>query len=354
DANGLTTARHLIRIISGRVRKAISEWSTTGEIQDVPTDLPLAGAGEEGGDSPSENGNVFRKEREGASGESNSPGVIRGELGSGRPLDAGVRSNLESAYGEDFSHVRVHTGASAAAVSESLNARAFTVGEDIAFGSSEYQPGTPIGDALIAHELAHVKQQRSGVASGMSMQRAATEHGGLEEDADQAAVGAIISSWGGARNGLASVAKSTMPNLKSGLRLQRCGFDFGPTEGKLLADFAAKFPDAADIITKSKSAMKLVKEAEAVGVRFGGYSEDGPQPDDWPYTWRGVVYVPKTHTDKVVAMRDFLFELNNGIRTPQFFKLEKEATKGSAGTLTAKEFARQQVELEVEGMLSME
>ena len=354
ETNGITTAGNLIPVICGRVRNAISIWSTTGEMtQDVPTGLPVAGAGEEGGDSHSETGNVFRKERDGASGESNSPGVIRSGLGSGSPLDAGVRSDVESAYGEDFSGVRVHTGASAASVSDSLNARALTVGEDIAFGGGQYQPGTPIGDALIAHELAHVKQQRTGSASGMSMQMAAPEHGGLEEDADQAAVGAIVSIWGGARNGLASVAKSTMPSLKSGLRLQRCGFDFKPEEGKLLKDFAAKFPDSADMISKSEAAMKLVKEAEAAGARFGGYSEDATPPDTWAFTYIGRVYVPKAHTDKVTAMRDFLFELNNAIRDPIYHKLGMEATKGSAGTLTAKEFARQIVEQEVEGMLRM-
>jgi hypothetical protein len=355
EANGITTAGDLIPIMCGRVRDAISVWSTTGEMtQDVPPDLAVTGARAEGGDSHSETGNVFRKEREGALGDSNSPGVIKGGLDSGGPLDAGVRSNLESAYGEDFSHVRVHTGASAAAASESLNARAFTVGQDIAFGANEYQPGTPIGDALIAHELAHVMQQRSGAASGMPAQKAATEHSDLEEDADQAAVGAVVSTWGGARNGLAGVAKSTMPSLKSGLKLQRCGRETEQKkEGKLLEAFAAKFPDAAEIISKSEPARALVKEAEAAGAKFGGYAEDGPDHDIWPYTRNGIVYVPKAHTDKITAMRDFLFELNNAMREPTYAKLAREAEKGSAGQLTAKEFARQIVEQEVEGMLRL-
>jgi len=224
EANGITTAGELIPVICGRVRNAINVWTTTGEMtQDLPTDLPVAGAGEEDGDSHSGTGNVFRKEREGASGESNSPEVIQGGLGSGSPLDTGVRSDVESAYGEDFSGVRVHTGASAAAASESLNARALTVGEDIAFGANEYQPGTPIGDALIAHELAHVMQQRSGAVSGAAVRKGSNGSGSLEEDADQAAVGAVISRWGGTNGWLRSMEQSALPRLRSGLRLQRCG-----------------------------------------------------------------------------------------------------------------------------------
>ena len=57
---------------------------------------------------------------------------------------------MGAAFGHDFSSVRVHTDSSDAALSDQLNARAFTIGSDIAFGSGEYQPGTMIGDALIA------------------------------------------------------------------------------------------------------------------------------------------------------------------------------------------------------------
>ncbi|HVG20468.1 MAG TPA: DUF4157 domain-containing protein [Blastocatellia bacterium] len=355
ETAGISSAKDLIPVICRRVRGAIAEWRVTGEMtQDVPAGLPTAGGGE-GGDSPAATSGVSMKAREGSAGESHSAGAVQGQLGSGRPLDGGVRSHLESAYGEDFSRVRVHTDANAASVSSSLEARAFTVGDDIAFGANEYRPGTPVGDALIAHELAHVKQQRGEGASEAAAQKGATEYGVLEEDADQAAVGAVVSIWGGAKNGLAGVARNTMPSLRSGLRLQRCGKKTEPQkkEGKLLEDFAAKFPDAADMIRKSESAMKLVKEAEVAGAKFGGYSEDQPDKDDWPYTLNGRVYIPKSHTDKILAMRSFLFELNNAIRDPIYAELAREAAKGSAGTLTAKEFARRIVEQEVEGMLRL-
>jgi hypothetical protein len=62
--------------------------------------------------------------------------------------------------------VRVHTDENAAALTRAVAARAFTVGSDIFFSSGEYQPQTPAGAELIAHEAAHVVQQRGAPVSG--------------------------------------------------------------------------------------------------------------------------------------------------------------------------------------------
>lgn len=100
--------------------------------------------------------------------------------------------------------------------------------------------------------------------------------------------------------------------------------------------------------------MKLVNEAVAAGVDFGGYAEDGPGADlGRAYTSGHTVYVPKARTDKVLAMKSFLFELNNAVRAPKFAELDKEAAKGEKGTLSAKDYAYKSVELEVEGMLRL-
>src|SRR5205807_1382208 len=132
-------------------------------------------------------GSLLSKGREGGAREVSNPQAIQGQLGSGRSLDSNVRSPMEAAFGADFSHVRVHTDATATGLSESLNARAFTVGRDVAFGPGEYQPGTLVGDALIAHELAHVVQQ-GGASSFEPMQKGGAEYNALEEDADVSAV----------------------------------------------------------------------------------------------------------------------------------------------------------------------
>lgn len=125
----------------------------------------------------------------------------------------------------------------------------------------------------------------------------------------------------------------------------------------LLTAFAADFPDSAAIIRKSAEALKLITEAQDAGSKYGGFSEDGPGKATlgaWPYTAGDSVYVPKAHRgDKITAMSDFLFELNNAIRAPKFQKIHSEAAKGSKGSLTAKTYAYQKVEQEVEGMLRL-
>jgi Domain of unknown function (DUF4157) len=90
----------------------------------------------------------------------------------GRVLDASTRQAMEPRFGAGFGSVRVHDGASAAAFAERFSARAYTVGEHVVFGAGEYQPHGDAGRRLIAHELAHVVQQRGG-SHGAHVQRTA-------------------------------------------------------------------------------------------------------------------------------------------------------------------------------------
>ncbi len=100
---------------------------------------------------------------------------------------------MESAFGLSFSNVKTHTDSNAATISNQVNARAFTVGNHVAFGAGEYKPGTLIGDALIAHELAHTIQQ-SGSETPMNKLKGATEtYDALENDADLAAESVVRS-----------------------------------------------------------------------------------------------------------------------------------------------------------------
>jgi hypothetical protein len=375
ETAGASSAGEYITIVTHRLRRGIEQWSETGEITGVPEELAQGGAPEvtaqglmggmvsgalsAAGGAVSEMGGMLFKGREGAAREAEDPEAIQSQLGSGHSLDGDVKARMESAFGADFSGVRIHTDAKAQDLSDGLNARAFTIGRDVAFGPGEYEPGTLIGDALIAHELAHVTQQR-GTSSGAPFQKGGAERDSLEEDADVAAVGAVVSVWGGAKGSLAEIGRNATPRMRSGLKLQRC--DNKKTEEKkdvnadpkLLTDFAGKFPDAADLIRKSDPAMKLVREAAAAGVKFGGHVEEAAGKDiGRAHTSGDKVYVPKSQTDKVMAMRDFLFELNNAIRAPKFAELTQEAVKGSGGKLTANEFAYKMAEQEVEGMLRL-
>jgi len=89
------------------------------------------------------------------------PPIVHDVLRSpGHPLDAGTRAFMEPRFGHDFSRVRMHTDAKAAQSAEAVNALAYTVGREVVFGTGHYRPGTSAGQRVLAHELAHVVQQR--------------------------------------------------------------------------------------------------------------------------------------------------------------------------------------------------
>jgi hypothetical protein len=146
---------------------------------------------------------------------------------------------MESAFGVGFHHVRIHTDSTAASLSSHLKARAFTVGEHIALGSGEYRPGTAVGDALIAHELAHTVQQGAASRPAATKPAEGNAYNTLEEDADRSAVGAVVSLWAKGTASLKELAKHAMPRLKSGLRLQRCKDEPRTPAHPSLADKAA-------------------------------------------------------------------------------------------------------------------
>jgi len=87
--------------------------------------------------------------------------------GGGSPLDGQTRALMESRLGHDFSDVRVHTDTKAHESAQSINAQAYTVGSDVVFQSGRYEPSTDAGRHVLAHELTHVVQQRSGPVDGM-------------------------------------------------------------------------------------------------------------------------------------------------------------------------------------------
>lgn len=79
----------------------------------------------------------------------------------GDPLDTTTRSFMESRFGHDFGAVRIHTGQNAAESAQAVQARAYTVGNQVVFGAGQYLPGTQTGQTLLAHELTHVIQQQA-------------------------------------------------------------------------------------------------------------------------------------------------------------------------------------------------
>jgi hypothetical protein len=208
------SALSYVPFIVERAREATRAWLETGEIRGLPEGLPrsleaLAGLANGRMDLGSLALNLKAKTGKGK--RALSPEAVQSRLGSGQPLDAPIRGWMESAFGTSFSDVRIHTDGNAAALSSELNAHAFTVGADVAFGAGEYRPGTIAGDALIAHELAHVVQQRGVVGA---------QTADPETAADQAALAVFE-------------GREARPGSVGGLKLQRCGIEgsgFDPTE----------------------------------------------------------------------------------------------------------------------------
>jgi Domain of unknown function (DUF4157) len=193
------------------------------------------------------------------------PSIVHEVLGSaGQPLDAGVRSFMETRFGHDFSQVRVHTDSRAAESARAVDALAYTVGRDIVFGSQLYAPGNSAGRELLAHELAHVVQQ-GHFASGTTPARISQPSDSGEANADQLSRAALA----GERHA-AQVSGSSSPILSRRIipRLVHC------TAG---SDGAPANPVAA-LTTSVDRAEEMATQAAAALREAAALTREGNQP----------------------------------------------------------------------------
>jgi Domain of unknown function (DUF4157) len=119
-------------------------------------------------------GNIARKEKSSRPPQHFHPDTVRSAvapLTGGNPLPRSERSFFEPRFDTSFEDVRIHTGRAAESAAARLNARAFTLGSNVVFGHGEYQPQSPDGRRLLAHELTHVVQQSSSSAAPEDLQR---------------------------------------------------------------------------------------------------------------------------------------------------------------------------------------
>ena len=107
----------------------------------------------------------------------------------GLPLPDDVRAKMETAFGADFSDVRVHIGREAS----SIGAIAYTWGTNIHFAPGQYNPHTLQGQKLLGHELWHVLQQKSGrVKNPFGGGVAVVQDHALEAEADRMGIKAAL------------------------------------------------------------------------------------------------------------------------------------------------------------------
>ncbi|MEP6815573.1 MAG: DUF4157 domain-containing protein [Marmoricola sp.] len=150
--------------------------------------------------------------------------------GPGLPLAPNQLARFSTAFDQDLGRVRLHTGGEASRLARSHGALAYTTGSDVVLGDS-YVPGTHGGDRLLAHELAHVVQQRPGRAGGAA---ANGDEARFEGEADRAAELAVagqpvgeLSTTMNAAVQLAPAADPPDSTLNYGLGW----FSFSPVKG---------------------------------------------------------------------------------------------------------------------------
>lgn len=97
---------------------------------------------------------------------------------SGHPLSESSRQFFEPRFGQDFSHVRIHTDTVAAKSADSINALAYATGNNIVFNQGQFSPESDNGKKLLAHELTHVVQQQSGIGRVMIQRSPGSPAGG--------------------------------------------------------------------------------------------------------------------------------------------------------------------------------
>ncbi len=97
--------------------------------------------------------------------------AIRSKTSGGEPINDSTRQFMEPKFGNDFSNVRIHKDAKSAQLNNQLNAKAFTYQNHIFFGAGQYQPESPGGKQLLAHELTHVVQQGASPTLNTGLQR---------------------------------------------------------------------------------------------------------------------------------------------------------------------------------------
>ncbi|MEH2463359.1 eCIS core domain-containing protein [Nostoc sp.] len=102
--------------------------------------------------------------------------------GGGQVMAENIRHPMERAFGADFSGVKVHTDGQSDQLNRSIQARAFTTGQDVFFRQGEYNPGSRGGQELLAHELTHVVQQSESGLSSHEISRLTTEKSSSQKE----------------------------------------------------------------------------------------------------------------------------------------------------------------------------
>jgi hypothetical protein len=183
----------------------------------------------------------------------------------GQPLPTVLREQMESRFGRSFESVRVFTDLRAADATRSAQARAFTSGDRIYFANGEYQPQSEPGRELIAHELTHVVQQRSG---RVALVEIGSPDDALEHEASAAATAVI-------RNDRPNIAtpdtahalrRSTPPSVQRKPDPAPTGGTAEPQSAAPDADLVAEREQAGSIYNKAVNGWTFLAQQQVLAI----------------------------------------------------------------------------------------
>jgi Domain of unknown function (DUF4157) len=127
----------------------------------------------------------------------------------GQALDSQTRAALEPRFGHSFGDVRVFADGEADRLARDYQARAFTVGQDVYFRDGEYDPDSPGGLSLLAHELTHTIQQRGAKPGNKPLE--VSQHGDAGEREARTASSQVLAGRSAQVSGTASLGVARDP-----------------------------------------------------------------------------------------------------------------------------------------------
>ena len=193
---------------------------------------------------------------------------------SGQSLDSGARAVLEPKFGHSFENIKIHADSRADELSKSVNARAFTTGQDVYFRQGEYQPNSADGRHLLAHELTHTIQQSRGTVSGTSIGDgvAVSDPGDSFEQEASVASDMVARGEQVAIGGTAGSVVQRTPSSSGALTLQRDG----PTTAPAVAPAAAPTTTPGTTPTTAPASTGTFEQNLAAADVFHGHGPFGP------------------------------------------------------------------------------
>ena len=228
----------------------------------------------------------------------------------GQSLDSSVQRAMEERMGDSFGDVQIHADPRAAEAAEQLNARAFTVGNHIAFNHGEYDPSSAEGQHVLAHELAHVRQQTGGALSMLPQEDVALEidpDPELEREAEETAERVMA----GGKLDIAAESRdlATAHDVELDELTETPVTDLTDEETRRWESFV---DDLTDLVRETETDLSDSLYVDSVSSLYAGYV-DGPeyeenQPDRDPFDREpdAVIELPPVELREFDRFRTFL------------------------------------------------